>query len=128
MPLECSGGTHHPQSPRSLSKNIQTASFCDCVLDNKRILTIEFLDHWNTVNANIYCKTLKKIRHAIQIERCGKLSSRVFLAQECLIAHHKLNNSRGRAISQGQSQSCTKRLLSFPSFLKMACITEVWKW
>jgi hypothetical protein len=42
--------------------------------DSKRVLLVEFLPQGSTINAGVYCDTLKKLRCAIQNKRHGMLS------------------------------------------------------
>lgn len=43
--------------------------------DQKGVLLVEFLERGATINADMYCKTLMKLRRAIQNKRRGMLSS-----------------------------------------------------
>jgi len=42
--------------------------------DRKSVLLVDFLPQSSTINAGVYCDTLKKLRHAIQNKRRGMLS------------------------------------------------------
>ncbi|KAL4126639.1 hypothetical protein QTP88_010851 [Uroleucon formosanum] len=50
--------------------------------DNKDIILIEYLPQGETINAARYCKTLKKLRRAIQNKRRGLLTSGVCLLHD----------------------------------------------
>lgn len=50
--------------------------------DKKGILLIDFLEHGETINADKYCETLRKLRRAIQNKRRGLLSSGVVLLHD----------------------------------------------
>lgn len=50
--------------------------------DQKGILLIDFLPQGETINANRYCETLKKLRRAIQNKRRGMLTSGVCLLHD----------------------------------------------
>jgi hypothetical protein len=42
--------------------------------DRKRGLLVEFMPQGSTINAGVYCDTVKKLRRAIQIKRRGMLN------------------------------------------------------
>jgi hypothetical protein len=43
---------------------------------------MEFLPQGSTINADVYCDTLKKLRRAIQNKRCGMLSRGVVMLHD----------------------------------------------
>jgi hypothetical protein len=47
---------------------------CTVFWDRKRVLLTEFLPQGSTINAGLYCDTLKKLRRATQNKRRGMLS------------------------------------------------------
>jgi len=47
---------------------------CTVFWDRKGILLVDFLPEGSTINAGVYCNTLKKLRCAIQNKRRGMLS------------------------------------------------------
>jgi histone-lysine N-methyltransferase SETMAR len=47
---------------------------CTLFWDRKRVLLVEFLPQGSTINAGVYCDTLKKLRRAIQNKRRGMFS------------------------------------------------------
>lgn len=49
---------------------------------NKEILLIEFLDHEDTVNANVHCEMLKNVRHGIQNKICTKLTDGILFLHD----------------------------------------------
>ncbi|GBM70471.1 Histone-lysine N-methyltransferase SETMAR [Araneus ventricosus] len=50
--------------------------------DAQGILLIEFMTHGTIINSEVYCRTLKKLKRAIQNKRRGLLSSRVVLLHD----------------------------------------------
>ncbi|GFV63693.1 histone-lysine N-methyltransferase SETMAR [Trichonephila clavipes] len=50
--------------------------------DRKRILLKDFLLRGETVNADRYCETQRKLRRSIQNKKSGKLSARVVLLHD----------------------------------------------
>ncbi|GFV04302.1 histone-lysine N-methyltransferase SETMAR [Trichonephila clavipes] len=52
---------------------------CTVFWDSKGILLMDFLPRGQTINAAVYCETLRKLRWAIQNKRRGFLSKGVFL-------------------------------------------------
>ncbi|GFW29135.1 histone-lysine N-methyltransferase SETMAR [Trichonephila clavipes] len=66
----------HTSSPtRVKPKHILTPRkiMCTVFWDSKGILLIDFLLRGQTINAAVYCETLRKLRHAIQNKRRGFL-------------------------------------------------------
>ncbi|KAJ4438533.1 hypothetical protein ANN_14478 [Periplaneta americana] len=55
---------------------------CTVFWDRKGILLIDFLPRGETVNADRYCETLRKLRRAIQNKRCGMLTAGVVLLHD----------------------------------------------
>ncbi|KAJ4450185.1 hypothetical protein ANN_01592 [Periplaneta americana] len=55
---------------------------CTVFWDRKGILLIDFLPRGETVNADRYCETLRKLRHAIQNKRLGMLIAGVVLLHD----------------------------------------------
>lgn len=43
--------------------------------DHKGVILVEFLEHGTTVNSEVYCQTLEKLRRETQNHWCGLLSS-----------------------------------------------------
>jgi len=52
---------------------------CTVFWDRQGVLLVEFLPQGTTINSALYCKTLKKLRHAIQNKRRGMLSATILL-------------------------------------------------
>ncbi|GBN41818.1 hypothetical protein AVEN_130061-1 [Araneus ventricosus] len=50
--------------------------------DAQGILLIEFMTRGTTINSEVYCRTLKKLKRAIQNKRRGLLSSGVMLLRD----------------------------------------------
>jgi hypothetical protein len=48
---------------------------------------VEFLPQGSTVNAGVYCNTLKKLRRAIQNKRCGMLRRGVVMLYDNARSH-----------------------------------------
>ncbi|GFU62633.1 histone-lysine N-methyltransferase SETMAR [Trichonephila clavipes] len=70
----------HISSPtRVKPKHILTPRkiMCTVFWDSKGILLIDFLPRGQTINAAVYCETLRKLRRAIQNKRRGFLSKGV---------------------------------------------------
>ncbi|KAJ4435135.1 hypothetical protein ANN_23711 [Periplaneta americana] len=61
---------------------VGTESDVHGVLGRKGILLIDFLPRGETVNADRYCETLRKLRRAIQNKRRGMLTAGVVLLQD----------------------------------------------
>ncbi|KAJ4429271.1 hypothetical protein ANN_26274 [Periplaneta americana] len=55
---------------------------CTVFWDRKGILLIDFLSRGETVNADRYCETLRKLRRAVQNKRCGMLTAGVVLLHD----------------------------------------------
>ncbi|KAJ4450280.1 hypothetical protein ANN_01700 [Periplaneta americana] len=55
---------------------------CTVFWDRKGILLIDFLPRGETVNADHYCETLRKLRRAIQNKMCGMLTAGVVLLHD----------------------------------------------
>jgi hypothetical protein len=47
--------------------------------DMKAVLIVEFMQQWTTIMSEVYCKTLKKLRRAIENKRCEMLISSVLV-------------------------------------------------
>jgi hypothetical protein len=54
--------------------------------DRRGVLMVEFMQQ-GTIMSQVYCKTLKKLRRAIQNERCGILMCRVVLLRDSACPH-----------------------------------------
>lgn len=70
----------HTSSPTKVKpKQILTPRklMCTVFWDRKGILLIDFLPRGQTINAHVYCETIKKLRRAIQNKRRGLLSKGV---------------------------------------------------
>jgi len=50
--------------------------------DKEGVLLVEFMERRSTITADVYCKTLEKLRRAIQNRRRGKLSSGIILLHD----------------------------------------------
>jgi histone-lysine N-methyltransferase SETMAR len=60
---------------------------CTVFWDRKRILLVEFLPQSSTVNAGVYCNTLKKLHCAIQNQQRGVLSQGVVMLHDNACPH-----------------------------------------
>ncbi|GFT25039.1 uncharacterized protein TNCV_179531 [Trichonephila clavipes] len=60
---------------------------CMKYCDRKSILLIDFLPRSETVNADRYCETLRKLRRAIQNKRRGMLTADVMLLHDYVRPH-----------------------------------------
>ena len=80
----------HTSSPTK-TKFKQTTStrkiMCTAFWDRKGVLLVDFLPQGSTINAGVYCGTLKKLRRAIQNKRRGMLSWGVVMIHENAHAH-----------------------------------------
>ncbi|GBN77800.1 Histone-lysine N-methyltransferase SETMAR [Araneus ventricosus] len=76
----------HTGSPTRFRKAHQTLSARKLMVtvfwDAEGILLIEFMTHETTINSEVYCRTLKKLKRAIQNNRRGLLSSGVVLLHD----------------------------------------------
>ncbi|GFX48094.1 mariner Mos1 transposase [Trichonephila clavipes] len=76
----------HTGSPTRLRKTCQTLSARKLMVtffgDVQGILLIEFMTRGTTINSEIYCRMLKKLKRAIQNKRRGLLSSGVVLLHD----------------------------------------------
>ncbi|GFX44194.1 histone-lysine N-methyltransferase SETMAR [Trichonephila clavipes] len=80
----------HTSSPtRVKPKHILTPSkiMCTVFWDSKGILRIIFLKRGQTINAAVYCETLRKLRPAIQNKRRGFLSKGVVFLHDNVRPH-----------------------------------------
>jgi len=55
---------------------------CTVFWDRKGILLVDFLPQGSTINAGVYCDTLKKLHRAIQNKRHGMLSQSVVMIHD----------------------------------------------
>jgi hypothetical protein len=71
----------HTQSPNKLKKFKQTLSarklMASVFWDRKGVLMVKFTQQGRITSSEVYCKTLKKLRRAIQNKRHGMLTSGV---------------------------------------------------
>ncbi|GBN74722.1 hypothetical protein AVEN_6709-1 [Araneus ventricosus] len=76
----------HTGSPTRLRKARQTLSARKLMVtvfwDAQGILLIEFMTRGTTINSEVYCRMLKKLKRAIQNKRRGLLSSGVVLLHD----------------------------------------------
>lgn len=75
----------HPTSPSAKKFKVVKSTrkiMASVFWDQKGILLIDFLPQGETINANRYCETLKKLRRAIQNKRRGMLTSGVCLLHD----------------------------------------------
>jgi len=61
---------------------------CTVLWDRQGVLLVEFLPQGTTINSAFYCKTLKKLRHAIQNKRRGMLSATILLLHDNARLHY----------------------------------------
>ncbi|KAJ4445791.1 hypothetical protein ANN_12476 [Periplaneta americana] len=77
---------HYPSSPKKPKKFKQTLStqkvMATVFWDRKGVLLLDFMPKGTTINANRYCKTLRKLRRPIQKKRRGMLSRGVVLLHD----------------------------------------------
>ncbi|GBM62059.1 Mariner Mos1 transposase [Araneus ventricosus] len=81
----------HTGSPTWLRKARQTLSARKLMVtvfwDAQGILLIEFMTRGTTINSQVYCRTLKKLKRAIPNKRRGLLSSGVVLLHDNVRPH-----------------------------------------
>ena len=85
----------HTSSPTK-TKFKQTTStqkiMCTEFWDRKGVLLVDFLPQDSTINAGVYCNTLKKLRCAIQNKRRGMLSRGVVMIHDSARPHTAMQN------------------------------------
>lgn len=70
----------HTSSPKKPTKFLQTLSARKIMAvfwDRQGVLLIDFLERGATINSDLYCQTLRKLRRALQNKRRGKISSKI---------------------------------------------------
>jgi hypothetical protein len=55
--------------------------------DRRGVLMVEFMQQGTTIVSQMYCKTLKRLRRAIQSKRCGMHMPSVGLLHDSLCSH-----------------------------------------
>ncbi|GBL77715.1 Mariner Mos1 transposase [Araneus ventricosus] len=84
----------HTGSPTRLRKARQALSARKLMVavfwDAQGILLIEFMTRGTTINSEVYCRTLKKLKRAIQNKSRGLLSSGVVLLHDNARPHTAL--------------------------------------
>jgi len=65
---------------------------CTIFWDRKGVLLVDFLPQGFTINAGVYCNTLKKLRCVIQNKRCGMLSCGVVMIHDNTHSHTAMQN------------------------------------
>ncbi|GBM52926.1 Histone-lysine N-methyltransferase SETMAR [Araneus ventricosus] len=95
----------HTGSPTRLRKACQTLSARKLMVtffwDARGILLIEFMTRGTTINSEVYCRTLKKLKRAIQNKCRGLLSSGVVLLYDNACPHTAVKKERFCANSNG---------------------------
>ncbi|GFS77029.1 uncharacterized protein TNCV_3756741 [Trichonephila clavipes] len=77
--------TGSPTRPRKASQILSARKLMvTAIWDAQGILLIEFMTHGTTINFEVYCRTLKKLKRAIQIKRSG-LQGLCFSAITCAL-------------------------------------------
>ena len=85
LPHCCRGTTDH-QIKFSDTEHMKIA-LCTVFWDRKSILLKEFLPQGSTINASVYCDTLKKLHRAIQNKQRGMLSWGVVMLHDNACLH-----------------------------------------
>jgi len=76
----CSGVTHHPQPKKKFKQTLSARKImCTVFWERYGVLLPHYHPNGQTINAQVYCDTLQRLRRAIQNKRRGLLSSRVVL-------------------------------------------------
>uniref|UniRef100_A0A1B6CI32 Mariner Mos1 transposase n=1 Tax=Clastoptera arizonana TaxID=38151 RepID=A0A1B6CI32_9HEMI len=74
---------HSPKKPKKFKTVLSTKKLMVTIFwDRLGVLLIDFMARGDTINANAYCETLKKLRWAIQNRRRGLLSDGVILLHD----------------------------------------------
>ena len=80
----------HTSSPMK-TKFKQTTStrkiMCTMFWDRKGVLLVDFLPQGSTINAGVYCDTVKKLCRAVQNKRCSMLSRGVVMIHNVARPH-----------------------------------------
>jgi hypothetical protein len=66
---------------------------CAVLWDRRGVLLIDFITQGTTINADVYCETVSKLRRAIQNKRRGLLSSGVLLLHDKATTTHCCSNN-----------------------------------
>jgi len=74
----------HTSSPTKTKFKQTTSTQITCTVfwDRKGILLVDFLPQGTTINAGVYCDTLKKLHCVIQNKQCGMLSRGVVMIHD----------------------------------------------
>jgi len=75
----------HTSSPTKMKFKQTTSTrkiMCTVFWDRKGVLLVDFLPQGSTINAGVYCNTLKKLHRAIQNKRRGMLSRCVVMIHD----------------------------------------------
>jgi hypothetical protein len=73
--------THSPNKPKfkqTSARKLMAAVFWG----RKGVLMVEFMQQGTTITSELYCKTLKELRRAIQNKRRGMLTSDIVLLHD----------------------------------------------
>jgi hypothetical protein len=75
--------THSPNKPKKFKQMLPARNLMTTVFwDRKGILTVKFMQQRITITLQVYHKTLKKLRRAIQNKKHGMLTSSIVLLHE----------------------------------------------
>jgi hypothetical protein len=74
---------HSPKKPKKFKQMLSGRKLMATVFwDRKGVLMVEFMQQGTTIISEVYCKTQKKLRRAIQNKRRGMLTYGVVLIQD----------------------------------------------
>jgi histone-lysine N-methyltransferase SETMAR len=79
--------TSLPRKKKFKQTNSTPKIMCTVFWDRKGILLVEFLPQGSTIEAGVYCDTLKKLRYVIQNMRHGMLSQSVVMLHDNACQH-----------------------------------------
>jgi histone-lysine N-methyltransferase SETMAR len=71
-----------PKAKKFKQKLSARKIICTVFWDRRGVLLIDFMTQGTTINADVYCETISKLRRAIQNKRQGLLSSGVLLLHD----------------------------------------------
>ena len=78
----CSGVTRHPQPKKIQAASKRSQNHVHCILGTLWSFAVDYRPNGQTINAQVYCDTLQRLRRAIQNKRRGLLSSGVVLLHD----------------------------------------------
>lgn len=75
--------TNSPSKPKKEKPLLHTRKVMATVFwDRKGLIHVDFMPRGETINSDVYCETLQRLRRAIQNKRRGMLSAKVFFIHD----------------------------------------------